>query len=56
MTGAAPAPAARRPYVTPALVVHGNVQTLTQTLATLPTGQVAASFLPPGGDVAGTGY
>jgi hypothetical protein len=49
MTSAAPAAPGQRPYTPPALVVHGTVQTLTQSLGSPVDRQVGASFLPPGG-------
>lgn len=45
-----PAEAPKRPYVTPTLVVHGDVHTLTQSvkIGTDPDNDNGGSFIPDG--------
>ena len=43
-----PADSAKRPYVAPTLVVHGDVQTLTLKQGPAPDVDGAGSFIPDG--------
>ncbi|MCC7360996.1 MAG: hypothetical protein IT317_16045 [Anaerolineales bacterium] len=38
---------AKRPYTAPALIVHGDVQALTEKIGVQPDADSGGSFLPP---------